>query len=461
MVVFLLAMLAGLCDALFTTSLSSHSVGHRRQVLVRAPAHAQIDVSVPYDHIDISDPAATDLQVALLFNAPSRSGVNVTVVVAPGGQKRTSILELPPAIPEGCRCVAHDASLWRQHLGCLPFSYWQRATADWQRWSKITLEHLAAVERRTKHIIRYVVQKNQLYKQTYPQGIVGISQIVEAFLLVLLRQVAVPDVEFIINYSDYPVMRRGQGRELGLALSMSTTDDFHDILIPTYEQMRSSLFRRPCLPGKPWSARNDSVVWRGSDSSNGRFAFNKAANALEPARHYNIGISNMIRVSHNEMAHGPMRPRLGFCEFFDAKMVASVDGSVAAYRFPALLAGGSLILKQDSPFLEHFYDNLEPGVHLLTFSADNSNLSSTVEWALSHDTEAYRIAQTGRRFYFQALTPEQTLCFLANTLERYAERQAFVPEVRPNMKLVEQPFVRDDACSCYQRNNKAPLRDEL
>lgn len=47
-----------------------------------------------------------------------------------------------------------------------------------------------------------------------------------------------------------------------------------------------------------------------------------------------------------------------------------MDGTVAAYRLPYLLAGNSLVLKQDSPFYEHFYKKLIPNHHYIPFKRD-------------------------------------------------------------------------------------------
>lgn len=52
----------------------------------------------------------------------------------------------------------------------------------------------------------------------------------------------------------------------------------------------------------------------------------------------------------------------------------SVDGTVAAYRLPFLLGGGSLLLKQKSPYYEHFYGQLEAGKHYLEVKEDLSDL---------------------------------------------------------------------------------------
>ena len=55
--------------------------------------------------------------------------------------------------------------------------------------------------------------------------------------------------------------------------------------------------------------------------------------------------------------------RRKFEYFFLNKYQLSIDGTVAAYRLPALLAGDSVLFKQDSKYVEHFYRELEPFVH--------------------------------------------------------------------------------------------------
>ncbi len=60
---------------------------------------------------------------------------------------------------------------------------------------------------------------------------------------------------------------------------------------------------------------------------------------------------------------------------------------MAAYRFPYLLAGGSLVLKQDSKYYEHFYKELKPYVHYVPFKHDLSDLLQQIQWAKDHDEE--------------------------------------------------------------------------
>lgn len=66
-----------------------------------------------------------------------------------------------------------------------------------------------------------------------------------------------------------------------------------------------------------------------------------------------------------------------------------MDGTVAAYRLPYLLAGDSVVLKHDSIYYEHFYKQLQPWVHYIPFKADLSDLVEKIQWARDHDEEVH------------------------------------------------------------------------
>lgn len=69
------------------------------------------------------------------------------------------------------------------------------------------------------------------------------------------------------------------------------------------------------------------------------------------------------------------------------KYQINIDGTVAAYRLPYLLAGDSVVLKQDSPYYEHFYDKLRPWEHYIPIRADLGDLLEKIRWAQEHDEE--------------------------------------------------------------------------
>lgn len=76
--------------------------------------------------------------------------------------------------------------------------------------------------------------------------------------------------------------------------------------------------------------------------------------------------------------------------YFQYKYQINLDGTVAAYRFPYLMGGNSVVLKQDSPYYEHFYKSLEPGKHYIPFKRDLSDLREKILWAKNHDEEVIK-----------------------------------------------------------------------
>lgn len=69
------------------------------------------------------------------------------------------------------------------------------------------------------------------------------------------------------------------------------------------------------------------------------------------------------------------------------KYQINIDGTVAAYRLPYLLAGDSVVLKQDSSYYEHFYNELQPWEHYIPIRADLGDLLEKIQWAREHDEE--------------------------------------------------------------------------
>ena len=68
--------------------------------------------------------------------------------------------------------------------------------------------------------------------------------------------------------------------------------------------------------------------------------------------------------------------------------------------------GDSVVFKQDSPYYEHFYNDLKPMVHYIPFKRDLSDLEEKIKWAKSHDKEV--------RFIIRSLSVYH--CFMINVL---------------------------------------------
>ncbi|MBZ3873337.1 KDEL motif-containing protein 2 [Sciurus carolinensis] len=86
---------------------------------------------------------------------------------------------------------------------------------------------------------------------------------------------------------------------------------------------------------------------------------------------------------------------MGFFDFFKYKYQVNVDGTVAAYRYPYLMLGDSLVLKQDLPYYEHFYVALKPWKHYVPIKRNLSDLLEKVKWSKENDEEAKKITKKG------------------------------------------------------------------
>lgn len=139
---------------------------------------------------------------------------------------------------------------------------------------------------------------------------------------------------------------------------------------------------------------------------------------------------------------------------FQYKYQVNVDGTVAAYRFPYLMLGNSLVLKQDSQYYEHFYRHLRAGTHYVSVKRNLSDLLEKIKWAKENDAEAAEMARAGQAAARELLQPSRLYCYYYRVLQTYAERQKGKPTLQADMELVPQPDDHTAACSCWRESHK-------
>lgn len=136
----------------------------------------------------------------------------------------------------------------------------------------------------------------------------------------------------------------------------------------------------------------------------------------------------------------------------------NIDGTVAAYRFPYLMLGNSLVLKQDSQYYEHFYSRLEAGEHYVPVKRNLSDLLEKIQWAKQNDGEAREIARVGQAAARELLQPSRLYCYYYKVLLTYSQRQRGQPTRQAHMEPVPQPDDNSAVCSCERSRT---VRDEL
>ncbi|XP_038673681.1 protein O-glucosyltransferase 2 isoform X5 [Scyliorhinus canicula] len=304
---------------------------------------------------------------------------------------------------ETCDCPHEDGTMWYKDMQC-PQSFPQiqqdLAHFPFVDPDRISIEIAKRFGQR-QSLCHYTIKDNKVYVKTFGEH-VGFRIFMDSILLSLTRKVKIQDIEFFVNLGDWPLEKRKTAEKLHPIFSWCGSDNTKDIVMPTYDI-------------------TDSVL------------------------------ETMGRI------YGPIVKHVSFFDFFQYKYQINIDGTVAAYRMPYLLAGGGAILKQDSVYYEHFYNDLRPWQHYIPFKNDLSDLLDKIQWAKSHDEEAKMIAKAGQDYARNKLMADHIFCYYFKLFQEYADLQVGEPKIRDGMELVEQP--KDDLFPCVCHRTKT--KDEL
>nr|XP_045584389.1 protein O-glucosyltransferase 2-like [Procambarus clarkii] len=369
---------------------------------------------------------------------------------------------LDPVYSEDCYCPMGDITSWQELVGC-PSSYAQ-IDEDLKNFHEVDfgLALNAAIERfnqaGSRSFCNYVIKNNKVYRKCYGLH-VGFNMFMDNILHSLLRKMTLPDVEFIINLGDWPLVNPKM-KPLIPIFSWCGSEDTADIVLPTYDITDSTLemMGRVSLDilsvqsnnDIPWEQKKPQGFWRGRDSRQERLDL--ITLARENKDLINASLTNFFFFKDQEDKYGPKEKHVSFFKFFDYKYQINIDGTVAAYRLPYLLGGNSVVLKQDSSYYEFFYHDLEPYVHYIPFKRDLSDLIEKIKWARTNDDKAKVIAQNGRQYAQKHLMAKDVYCYHAVLLKEWSKRLNSKVDIREGMEYVpiKENEKRFGDCNCHR-----------
>lgn len=378
-----------------------------------------------------------------------------------------------PVYHEYCDCPEPSGSVWQTALQCPDKE--PQILADFKPFPTVDLLRLRQeVPKRFSNrggLVHYTIVNNQLYRRT--QGkYTDFKMFSDEILLSLMRKVNVPDVEFFINVGDWPLETKSADASPGPLpiFSWCGSTDTRDIILPTYEVTHSTLETMRGVTndllsvqgntGPPWTNKTSKAFFRGRDSREERLQL--VALSKKHPELLDAGITGWFFFRDREKQVGKA-PLVGFFDFFKYKYQVNIDGTVAAYRFPYLMLGNSLVLKQDSHYYEHFYIHLKAGTHYIPVKRDLSDLLDKIRWAKNNDAEAQNVARTGQEAARELLKPSRLYCYYYNALLMYSQRQIGQPQRHSDMEHVPQPDDHTAICKCNRPKDegKPRLNDEL
>ncbi|XP_066956156.1 protein O-glucosyltransferase 2-like [Macrobrachium rosenbergii] len=366
-----------------------------------------------------------------------------------------------PIYAEDCYCPVGDVETWRELAGCA--SSYPQIEQDLKPFVKVDFDPiLKDAQQRFSHagsrsFCNYVIKDNNVYRRCYGQH-VGFNMFMDNILHSLVRKMVLPDIEFIINLGDWPLVDP-KVEPLIPIFSWCGSEDTADIVMPTYDITEATLemMGRVTLDllsvqsnnDVSWKKKKPQAFWRGRDSRRERL------NLIDIAREhkdlFNASLTNFFFFKDEEQKYGPKEKHVSFFKFFDYKYQLNIDGTVAAYRFPYLLGGTSVVLKQESPYYEFFYHDLEPYVHYIPFKRDLSDLVDKIKWAIKNDDKAQEIGRNGRKYMQENLMPKDIYCYHAALFEEWSKRLISKVVVREGMEHVptKENEKRFGDCRCH------------
>ncbi|CAK8671878.1 unnamed protein product [Clavelina lepadiformis] len=364
-----------------------------------------------------------------------------------------------------CDCPLNNRKQWMKALEC-PSSY-KQIEEDFKNRETIDLTTLKekVLARYGKHhsLCHYVVKDNEVYRECHG-SITDFKMFMDTPMLNLARKVKLPDVEFFINLGDWPLVKSPDD-PLPI-VSWCGSDNTYDIILPTYDITNSVLemlgrvsldiFSVQSNTGPKWKNKIEKGFFRGRDSRRERL--NLAGMSQENPELLDAKITNYFFFRKEEEKYGKVKS-ISFFDFFQYKYQINVDGTVAAYRFPYLMAGDALVMKQDSEYYEHFYREMKPDVHYIPLKRDLSDVTEKIKWAKKNDQKAQEIQRAGTDLARRILTPAQILCYHVAFFEQYSRRQNQPVTVLSSMEKLDQP---NKNCNCRKKKRKSnKTKDEL
>jgi hypothetical protein len=367
-------------------------------------------------------------------------------------------------VDKECYCPVDDNQIWLDALKC-PTTFTQ-LEFDFETFPIIEIDRLSSdvPERfnKSNSMIHYTIKNQQLYRRQYGQH-GDFKMFSDAIFLSLLRKVRIPNTEFVMNLGDWPAEKRKVHENPVPILTWGGSNDTRDISLPTWDITKKtySMLNQETQDVHSIYGRNDKVSWdskkpsaffRGRDSRKERLELVRLSKQFP--EDIDAGLTHYFFFRKGEQEELGVAERVPFSQFFQYKYQINMDGTVAAYRLPMLLAGDSVVFKHQSNYYENFYRDLVPWKHYVPFNLELSDLREKIQYARDHDDEMRQIVKNAQEFIVDRMSPKMVYCYYYRVLEKYIARQTGEPKIHERMEHVPQP---DKKCECHHTRQKDEL----
>lgn len=271
-----------------------------------------------------------------------------------------------------------------------------------------------------------------------------------------------PDVELLINADDYGFSNLRDRPVLPLLSITKKRGLGADILYPTGHYVEWARNQGGKLVGLhseayryPWRRKREVALFRGRPNTHtsSRYALPRMVNG---SKQIDMGLV-WYNAAHDHLRRAtPSLAPLALVEevpmerHAEYKYLISLDGNSYSHRLLKLLAINSVVVKEETPYVEFYYHLLRPHVHYVPFvfamerrqlATARSNLTEVVRAAIKNDDAMRGIAERGHALAHTHLCYAARRCYLLELLRRYGRKMAYTPSLadRPAAVRITHP----------------------
>ncbi|EFJ50044.1 hypothetical protein VOLCADRAFT_89007 [Volvox carteri f. nagariensis] len=245
-----------------------------------------------------------------------------------------------------------------------------------------------------------------------------------------------PDTVFLITMRDHPFCpRRGHSCKVPVFSIIkrwnATTNTSHelDVLLPQFIHVYDS------MAFYPWKQKYDKALMRAAIK--GRMSANSTREWLtELQRRGHPGAAQMLDtgITQNDQKKRfktKLVPEISMHEHARWKYLLATDGTTASSRLGKLLVTNSVVLKEDSVWIEYYYRSLVPNVHYVPFNKDN--VLQVLKQLRSDAPRCHRTAAAAQHFAFTFLSQRSKTLYVRQALRQY---NSLIPDMSDFMEVL-------------------------
>ena len=261
------------------------------------------------------------------------------------------------------------------------------------------------------------------------------------------------NIDFLFNFADEPVGTYNNTPFPAFSWVKSNLNS--DLLVPYPLSYRGIAREKPQNCDfteeieSSWSSKKNIGIWRGATTGTTEFTVENWRDQWRPKLVSNCNanpdicdakISGYVQARPEAVVQ--MRQELGgesqmsMDTQHQYKYAIMLDGNSApSSRMLANLGSLSLIVKQESPFIEFFYPSLRAYYHYVPLSRSVEDVKYAVEWARQHDDEVKDMIASAKNFACKHLNKDTIENYVEYLFKEYAARFEGIRSTIPTEKL--------------------------